>query len=223
MKAPRSASLPKHFCWTRFGTEAGQEVSSILARKERERLATGGLFLWGIGNSVGPAMRHLVRLESVPLAVFSPMRSKPKAIDVAPSRVVRWTRALDMDGHDWSIPEAVTVLSRGSSVELGDKRYHYALVCRSGQPLQGLEIGRVAYNRLVNLLSGARLGASQVTAVVEHLKNVGDAQSVYPIAFTAELAFPYFVKLEDPVELQGEGIRLAGTLRRGRKGGFLAN
>jgi hypothetical protein len=44
--------LPEAFVWTRFGTEAGQTIDRILARKEAERIANGGLFLWGIGNSV---------------------------------------------------------------------------------------------------------------------------------------------------------------------------
>lgn len=28
--------LPDSFCWSKFGTEAGEEAGSILARKERE-------------------------------------------------------------------------------------------------------------------------------------------------------------------------------------------
>ena len=31
-----SSLLPTHFCWTRFGTEAGESVAHILARKERD-------------------------------------------------------------------------------------------------------------------------------------------------------------------------------------------
>lgn len=45
-------ALPDYFVWTRYGTEGGEAAGSILARKEQERQRAGGLFLWGIGNSV---------------------------------------------------------------------------------------------------------------------------------------------------------------------------
>src|SRR5689334_16901759 len=38
-----STPLPLLFCWTRFGTEAGEPIEAILERKEREREATGGV------------------------------------------------------------------------------------------------------------------------------------------------------------------------------------
>jgi hypothetical protein len=31
--------IPRYFCWTRFGTEAGQTTAQIIERKERERIA----------------------------------------------------------------------------------------------------------------------------------------------------------------------------------------
>ena len=39
--------LPSHFVWTRYGTESGESMGAILARKERERIAAAGCFLWG--------------------------------------------------------------------------------------------------------------------------------------------------------------------------------
>jgi len=192
--------LPKHFCWTRFGTEAGEKIDSILARKEQERLATGGIFLWGIGNSVGPAIRDLIRLEKHPMVLFSPMRSKPKAIDVAPTGLTVWTEALDLDGRDWSIPEGVKVTSRQGSETGRTKGSHYALVCRSSTPLTALDLATLRYEELVNLQSKNKLGASQVTAVVEQLAQGTAECSTYPVAFMAELVFPYFVKLVNPLD-----------------------
>ncbi len=145
--------LPKHFCWTRFGTEAGEKIDSILARKEQERLATGGMFLWGIGNSVGPAIRDLIRLEERPIVLFSPMRSKPKAIDVTPSGLTVWSEAIDLDGRDWPIPEGVKVTSRQGSETGRIKRSHYALVCRTSSPLRTLDFANLRYEELVNLQS----------------------------------------------------------------------
>jgi hypothetical protein len=52
--------LPEAFCWTKYGAEAGEAASSILRRKELERLATGGIFLWGIGNAIGPSLEQLL-------------------------------------------------------------------------------------------------------------------------------------------------------------------
>lgn len=192
--------LPKHFCWTRFGTEAGEKIDSILARKELERLATGGMFLWGIGNSVGPAIRDLIRLEVRPMVLFSPMRSKPKTIDVTPSGLTVWSEALDLDGRDWPIPEGVKVTSRKGSETGRTKRSHYALVCRSSSPLSALDLASLRYEELVNLQSKNKLGASQVTAVVEQLAQGTADCTLYPVAFMAELVFPYFVKLSGPLD-----------------------
>lgn len=192
--------LPKHFCWTRFGTEAGEKIDSILARKEQERLATGGLFLWGIGNSVGPAIRDLIRLEDQPMVLFSPMRSRPKAIDVEPSGLTVWTEALDLDGRGWPIPQGVKVTSRRGSETGRTKRSHYALVCRSSSPLSAIDLASLRYEELVNLQSKNKLGASQVTAVVEQLAQGMADCTLYPVAFMAELVFPYFVKLGVPLD-----------------------
>lgn len=192
--------LPKHFCWTRFGTEAGEKIDSILARKEDERLATGGMFLWGIGNSVGPAIRDLIRLEERPMVLFSPMRSKPKTIDVTPTGLTVWSEALDLDGRDWPIPEGVKVTSRQGSETGRTKRSHYALVCRSSSPLTAIDLASLRYEELVNLQSKSKLGASQVTAVVEQLARGTTECTTYPVAFMAELVFPYFVKLGGPLD-----------------------
>jgi hypothetical protein len=196
--------LPKHFCWTRFGTEAGEKIDSILARKEQERLATGGMFLWGIGNSVGPAIRDLIRLEERPVVLFSPMRSKPKAIDVAPSGLTVWSEALDLDGRDWPIPEGVKVTSRQGTETGRTKRSHYALVCSSSSPLSALDLASLRYEELVNLQSKNKLGASQVTAVVEQLAQRTADCTTYPVAFMAELVFPYFVKLGGPLNSEAQ-------------------
>ncbi len=202
--------LPKHFCWTRFGTEAGEKIDSILARKELERQATGGLFLWGIGNSVGPAIRDLIRLEERPMVLFSPMRSKPKTIDVAPSGLTVWSEALDLDGRDWPIPEGVKVTSRQGSETGRTKRSHYALVCRSSSPLSTLDLASLRYEELVNLQSKNKLGASQVTAVVEQLAQSAADCTIYPVAFMAELVFPYFVKLSRPLDSEVQAPKSRG-------------
>ena len=47
--------LPEVFVWTRFGTEAGQPIEEIIERKELERRANGGVFLWGLEQAVQKA------------------------------------------------------------------------------------------------------------------------------------------------------------------------
>ncbi len=73
--------LPEHFCWSRFGTEAGEKIDAIIERKERERIENGGIFLWGIGSAIGPSMSRLVELEAKPEVIFSPIRSAPRNVD----------------------------------------------------------------------------------------------------------------------------------------------
>lgn len=197
---------PSRFCWTRFGTESGELVSDIVHRKNTERQVSGGMFLWGIGNSVGPAIRELVRIESAPKVLFSPMRSKPKAVDVRPSRVFAWTKATTLEGEEWAIPKGLLVVSRGASERGSHKSVHYALVCRSERPLEVSSSARhVCYEELVNLMSKSRLGHSQVTAVVQRTSCSHDScasnGNTYPVGFEADLVYPYFVRLANPREM----------------------
>src|SRR2546430_8082027 len=104
--------LPRQFCWTRIGSEAGQPLESIFRRKDEERLANNGLFLWGIGNAVGPSIAELVRRTPEPEVLFSPIRSSPRSTDVSPESVVVWTRASCMDGTTFQLPRFTLVTSR---------------------------------------------------------------------------------------------------------------
>src|ERR1700761_2672202 len=91
--------VPQCFVWTKFGTEAGQSISDILLRKERERSANGGVFYWGIGNAVGPSILELLRKSDEPEVLFSPIKSTPRRDDVTPQRVVAWTAAAGLNGE----------------------------------------------------------------------------------------------------------------------------
>lgn len=198
------ANMPRRFCWTKYGAEAGEDIESILRRKESERLANDGVFLWGIGNSVGPGVRRLVELEETPTVVFSPMKAAPKQADVRPVSVVTWSRAFDLNGSEWAIPPGSTVTSRGASSRQ-KKRIHYALVCRSDMPLQTSDRNAsIQFAALRNLESGNPLGFSQVTAVVERVECDGERDLAYPVGFAATLVFPYFVCLAEPKELGKE-------------------
>jgi hypothetical protein len=184
--------------WTRYGAEAGESVECILRRKEAERLANSGVFLWGIGSSVAPAINALVKECSAPPVIFTPMLSAPRSCDVNPQRVLCWSRATTLSGAAWDIPCGSTVTSKAAVTPR--KHCHYALVCYAPEPLSEIARSEIVFSSLevCNLTSGKQVGASQVTAVVArtHLPQAG---SKYRVAFQASLVYPFFVRLSDPV------------------------
>lgn len=211
-------------CWSRMQSEAGQGLDAIVARKELERAAGGGLFLWGVGNAPAIAIKALARLgEPIPV-IFSVMKGRPKKIDVAPSRVVAWRRYLDAEGRERDLPASSIVTSRGDTGS-GAKRSHYALMCRSGEPLalrRGETFDVDAYRNAGG--RGAPVGASQVTALLRKVAAPSDSGD-YEANLRAELAGSYWVKLVDPVEITGallkrlaeaESLDVEGWLRLAR-------
>lgn len=189
-----TSELPDLFCWTKHGTEAGEDISAILARKEAERVASGGTFFWGIGNAIGPSVETLLTHTSAPQVIFTPMRSRPAARDVAPTQVAVWRRGVGLDGEPFELPDYSRVTSRVSPT----RKHHYALVCRSAQPLEvGSRRGlSFAPTHVQNLRSGSRVGASQVTSVVRKIACArGPIPLSYTVSFTADLVAPYLVRL----------------------------
>lgn len=189
--------LPDCFCWTRFGTEAGQTIDQILARKEQERLANSGLFLWGIGNSVGAGIEELVRRCDKPEVLFSPIKGAPKFSDVAPESVAVWTVAETLKGEEFPLPPRSLITSRQNNSS--PKRTHYALVCCSDTPLSLCQSSfQLSFGSLRNIPSGKAIGASQVTAVVSRDESSAEAGTLYQVAFRANLMTPYFIRLRNP-------------------------
>jgi hypothetical protein len=198
-------ALPEVFCWTRFGTEAGQSVEHIFARKEQERIANAGLFFWGIGNAIGPSMIELLRRTDSPEALFSPIQSAARREDAIPSTVVAWTQAQTLLGEEYRLPEQSLVTSRFYLVKPRAK--HYALVCYSKSPIE-VRVGseEIHFTGLRNLLTSRPVGASQVTAVVQmSASEPYKAGASYGVAFRAHLTPPYLVSLRTPVALTVSG------------------
>jgi hypothetical protein len=187
---------PLFFCWTRFGTEAGEPIESILRRKEAERIATNDTFYWGIGNSVAPGIIALLERTAQPEVLFSPIKSRARPEDVAPKHVVRWCEAITISGERKTLPDTISVTS-------GPSRSHYALVCSAAAPLELTDLGRLRFSELRNLVSGRPLGASQVTAVVSRESPGTTDNGGYVVALRARLVEPYFVRLGDPVVESG--------------------
>lgn len=208
-----ASPYPARFCWTHFGVEAGETVADILKRKEMERVANGGVFLWGIGSSVKPSMKELVRLESDPEVLFSPIFSLPRQHDVAPPTVVAWTEGETLSGSNYRLPEHSLVTSR-----MGDparKRCHYALVCFSAEPLELHPKGPgLVLDALRNLLTGERIGGSQVTAVVSHDAQVRTGRR-YTVSLRVRLVEPFFLRLTKPLPVHPSEHLLTPNARIG--------
>ncbi|GGF00982.1 hypothetical protein GCM10011611_03210 [Aliidongia dinghuensis] len=183
-----------YFVWSKMQAEAGELLASIIARKEAERVSGGGLFFWGIGNSLGQAVIDAAKLNGGSLPVmWSVMRSRPRAIDVAPAEVVRWTAYLDREGREYEVPPHVTVTSRRSG-----RSHHFALACCSASPLILGDHGPFDPSRCTTR-SGKAPGASQVTALLSGPSELGQSGAPYRIAFRAELVAPWAVRLVRPV------------------------
>lgn len=199
--------LPRHFCWTKFGVEAGEDVQSILQRKEQERRRADGVFIWGVGNALGPSISHLLTVERSPELIFSPIISKPKAIDVKPSCVARWTSGVGVDGKEYPLPQSAAVTSRWSD----KKSCHYAFVCYSPTPLQLDEVTSQTFSSssLSNMLTGKPVGYSQVSSVVTYNSDVTANGTLYIQAMRVKLVYPYFIKLIGAADLNAAQSSLA--------------
>lgn len=183
-------------CWTRMQTEAGEGLARIVRRKDLERRTGDGLFFWGVGNAPSRAIPALARAAAAIDVLFSVMKSKPKAQDVAPSRLLAWKNYVDTDGVVRPIPGNILVTSRA-----GSRAYHYALMCRSDFSLSvadGEPFDPAAFR---NYGAGGAVAPSQVTALLERWAR--DGSSDYRVAMRAELTGSMWVKLIDPVEVSG--------------------
>lgn len=212
---PQVIAKDEYVCWSRMQAEAGQGLDAIIRRKEIERQAGDGCFAWGVGNPPAHVARVLARAGVPVRAVFSVMKSKPKLVDVAPTRTVVWRRYVDADGAERALPAHALVTSRGDSAS-GAKQSHYALMCRSSEPLSirhGEPFDPAAFRNAGG--TGAPVGASQVTALLRRVDE--DAESpAYEANIVAWLTGSYWVRLTDPADV--EAHRLA-RIDRATEGG----
>ena len=136
------------------------------------------------------------------------MKSRPKAVDAAPSRTFAWRGFVDAHGITRELPPHAIVTSRGDSAG-GPKRHHYALMCFSPRPLE-LERGTAfevsAYRNVGG--TGAPVGASQVTPLLPRSAEPS-RPSPYDVNLRAWLTGDLWVRLTDPVLVAPE---LAGLL-----------
>lgn len=205
----RSAGVPirqplsEVVCWTRMQAEAGQPLTDIVARKEAERAAGGGIFCWGVGNPPSRALSR-VRASSDPVdVVFSIMKSKPKVHDAKPSEVLVWRSYIDGDGALQPLPEASLVTSRGDTLTKA-KLAHYALLCFSSEPLVLADYGSFDPTAYRNVSDEAGpIGSSQVTALVRRVAPEA-SDAAYRINLRSKLTGSYWVRLAGASTLTAE-------------------
>jgi hypothetical protein len=183
------------FVWTKMGVESGEGLAQIVRRKEEERVSGRGIFWWGIGNSLGVAVRDDARAQGGTLPVlFSQMLGRARPIDESPEMVWRWTAWEDERGQTHDVPPHVKVISRGEV----SKGKHYALVCFSDVPL-ALGRGGARFDpRQCRTTAGKVPGSSQVTALLRG-SSEGHPNGPYEICFRATLISPWAVKLVRPI------------------------
>lgn len=202
ISATRPSLVPDAFCWSRMGVEAGEALNAIVARKNLERNANDGVFLWGFGNALGDGIRQLIAREAFPEVLFSPIRGSAASADRNPTAVFAWLDYLDASGKAVPLPLASFITSRGETLGGGRKRQHFALFCQSTQPLTLSSGGRINFGELKNLATRRSVGFSQVTAIVSLADDTCAVRNLeYDIALRARLVDPYYARLTTPIPL----------------------
>jgi hypothetical protein len=83
------------------------------------------------------------------------------------------------------------------------KTAHYALVCFAEDPITETQPqAELWFPTLTNLVSGKKVGASQVTAVVKRAVPETDEGPRYEVAIWARLVKPYFLRLTHPITVR---------------------
>ncbi|MFQ6757076.1 MAG: hypothetical protein D9V46_01600 [Deltaproteobacteria bacterium] len=199
--------IPDFFCWTKMGVEAGQSLQAIVRRKELERQLGGGSFVWGIGNSLGSSLHEFGKANGEIPLLFSPIQSKPRAVDTNPGKLILWLDYFDNLGKIRPLPKHTLVTSRGLDGAPESKKRHYALFCHSETSLLEELNLVVDFHQLQNANSLKPLGFSQITAFVRHVSNISretEARRIYDVPFRANLINPFCVRLTNGVEIPAD-------------------
>lgn len=211
--------LPPTFCWTKIGTESGEELPTVVLRKEWERRLGGGRFLWGIGQSLGSSAQIAAHRMGSLIALFSPVSSKPKTFDRKREDALLWNAWIDANGQVRQLPPHTFIASRATLPSGRRRESHYALVCSSPTELSMGTRLRVYPDHLRSVSTGKPLGAAQGAAVVDCIGRAGEqAGKSYPLALSVELEAPYFVRLTQPSVLKAAD--LAEISKASREGDF---
>nr|WP_232072318.1 hypothetical protein [Paraburkholderia pallida] len=204
--------LPPTFCWSRIGSETGEDLPTIVLRKEWERRLGGGRFLWSINQSLGSSAQVAALRTGSLLALFSPAASRPRAADVKREDALVWNAWVDASGQVRPLPQHVFVTSRTRFPSGKPRDHHYALVCASPTELSIGSSLRVQPERLRSVSTAKAPCASQGTVVVDRIERAAPKAGAefgakgYPVAFGVELEAPYFVRLAQPTRVKARDM-----------------
>ncbi|WP_321843374.1 hypothetical protein [Paraburkholderia bannensis] len=206
--------LPPTFCWSRIGSETGEDLPTIVLRKEWERRLGGGRFLWGINQSLGTSAQIAALRTGSLLALFSPAASRPRVADIRREDAFVWNAWVDASGQVRQLPQHVFVTSRTRLPSGKLRDHHYALVCASPTELTLGSGLRVQPERLRSVSTAKSPCATQGTVVVDRVDRADRTPRAgaefgakgYPVAFGVELEAPYFVKLVQPTRVKARDM-----------------
>jgi hypothetical protein len=216
--------LPPTFCWSRSGSETGEDLAALILRKEWERRLGGGRFLWGISQSLGASAQVAALRTGSLLALFSPAAGRARTASRKREDALVWNAWVDASGQVRQLPMHVFVASRTTWPSGRERDHHYALVCASPTELSvGSSLG-VCPERLRSVSTGKAPCASQATVVVDRVECGAETGATagkhYPIALAVELEAPYFVRLTQPSLVKARD--LAAIHEAARNGDFEA-
>lgn len=199
--------LPQYFVWQKPGNESSQTISSNFNIKEAQRSHNpSGVFLWGVGNSIGKDTLSLLleKTNNNPLVVFSEIISDSRPQDITyintkEKTLKLWTRAKQKNGSSFAFPAGSQVVSTLDSP--GEQ--HYALVCQSDIPLRpnwdsGLEIRA---REMRHIRTGGKLQGKSALYVVDKTppREPMKQKTFHKMLLAVRLVEPYFVTLTDPI------------------------
>jgi hypothetical protein len=207
--------LPPTFCWTKTGTESGEELPTIVVQKEWERRLGGGRFLWGVGQSLGNSAQVAAHRTGSLLALFSPASSRPRGIERKKEDMLLWNAWIDNAGQVRQLPPHAFIVSRATLPSGRRREQHYALVCSSPTELSMGTRLHVYPEHLRSVSTGKALSAAQGVAVVDCIARDEDMSGKrYPIALAVELDAPYMVRLTQPGVLKARDFAEVGKATR---------
>jgi hypothetical protein len=218
--------LPPTFCWSRSGSETGEDLATLILRKEWERRLGGGRFLWGISQSLGNSAQVAALRTGSLLALFSPPASRGRHVPRKREDALVWNAWVDAGGQVRQLPMHVFVASRTTWPSGRERDHHYALVCASPTELSIGSSLNVCSERLRSVSTGKAPCASQATVVVDRAERSGGpapAGKQHPIALAVELEAPYFVRLTQPTLVKARDLAaIHETVRNGDFEGYAA-
>ncbi len=208
--------LPRTFCWTKIGSESGEELPAVVLRKEWERRLGGGRFLWGINQPLGSSAQIAAHRTGALLALFSPVAARARAPERKREKMLLWNAWVDASGQVRQLPPHTFITSRATLPSGRPRAHHYALVCASSTALTIGTRLRVFPDQLRSVGSGKRLGAAQGAVVVDCAgRALEQSGKSYPLALSVELEAPYFVRLTQPSVLKARDLADVNKATRG--------